>query len=48
MSTPIRLAAFAALLVVLGLAGYGLGSVTGPVGPSGGEQHSREHTEEMS
>ena len=45
MSTAVRLAAFAALLVVIGAAGYGVGSVTGPVGPGGGaEQHGSDHS----
>jgi hypothetical protein len=37
MSTPLRLLAFAVLLVAVGVAGFGLGRVTGPVGPGGGE-----------
>jgi hypothetical protein len=43
MSTPLRLLAFAVLLVAVGLAGFGLGSVTGPVGPGGerGEPQGR-------
>jgi hypothetical protein len=42
MSTPVRLLAFAVLLVVIGLAGFGLGRLTGPVGP-GGEAGSDRH-----
>jgi hypothetical protein len=44
MSTPLRLAAFFAVLALVGLAGFGLGRVTGPVGPAegGSEQASAE------
>ena len=49
MSTPVRLAAFAALLVAIGVAGFGVGSVTGPVGPAGEPPaHSSTQTEEHS
>lgn len=44
MSTPLRLAAFLTVLVLVGLAGFGLGRVTGPVGPaeSGSETTSTQ------
>lgn len=39
MSTPLRLVVFAVLLVAVGIAGFGLGRVTGPVGPDAGAPH---------
>jgi hypothetical protein len=43
MSVPVRLAAFAVLLVLVGLAGFGVGRLTGPVGP-GSDEHAPGHT----